>query len=148
MRGLQPASRGRGGVDFRIALIEEQHEVVFAGQIYGAREIGRAGHRALRVGGRGEVKYRRARQHVAGDGVEVGEEAGLLRGGEEYGFRAACDSRRQIGLIKRIGDERGGASADGFARHRQENRRRKGPRVSRSAAEYGGAGAITPRNAG
>ena len=96
---------GCSGVDFRVAFVAENQESKPPGKADDACQIGVVGHRALRVGGRGDEERHGARQQLAGERVEVGQEAG--RGGRRQIDRLAIGRHRarRIGGIERVGHQ-------------------------------------------
>ena len=133
--GFQHAGRRLPGVDFRIALVAEDHEAVAVARARSAARDSRAiGDRALRVGGRGEIerdgarqqRRRRARRDRAGSRWRA-----WSAGRSARNRRRAAPAR--IGGIERIGhQDRGPARARG----RHSGRRRSRPRNSPSRVPF------------
>ncbi len=104
---LEAAGRRRVGVDLRIALVEEQDEVVTARQCERAADVVGRGDGTLRVGGRAQVEPGRAPQNVGLllQLIEIGQVAGIRRGVEEIRFAAGAVCSTNIGLVIRVGDQ-------------------------------------------
>jgi len=99
-------ARGRApGVDFGIAFVAEHQEAEPPGEGDHACEIREVGHRALRVGGRGDEESNRAREQLLGERVEIGKKAGS--GGRRQIDRLAIRRHRArgIGSVEGIGNE-------------------------------------------
>ena len=93
-------------VDVRIALIDAEDEIVGARELDGKFEALQAGDRPLRIGGRAEIRDRRAVEHRHVDGAQVTESIGAGRG-QEHRLRPAEQGRGEINLIERVGDQNG-----------------------------------------
>ncbi len=106
-RHRQRADRRVSRVDLRIALVEEQHEVVTASESECLANVGCIRHRALRVSGRADVESNRARQQLglALECIEIGQMTRGTGGIEKHGLTIARQRCAEIGLVEGIDDE-------------------------------------------
>ena len=106
---FQNASGRALGINLRVALVGEEHEVVLPGEQQSPGRDRRGSRR--RLGGSRASKDRRrayARAALVGfEPIEIGEKAGLNRRGKENRLGAVRQRGRDIDLIKRVGDQHG-----------------------------------------
>ena len=134
---FQRAARRLPGVDFRIALVAQDHEAVAVGELLQPGEIVARGDRALRIGGRGDEDRHRARQRRLVERVEIGQESV----GDAWSADRPARNRRRARRRHRPDrtDWASGSPACPCAgRHnaRRRSRRRTAPRGCRSAPEF------------
>jgi hypothetical protein len=109
---FQRAARRLPCVDFRIALVAQDHETILVGEFLQADEVVARGDGALRIGGRGDEHRDGPGQRRVIERIEIGQKSVGERGRQVDRFATGGAGARAIGRIKRVGhQDRGPALA-------------------------------------
>jgi hypothetical protein len=102
---FQRAARGLPGVDFRIALVAQDHEAVAVGELLQPGEVVARGDRALWIGRRGNEDRNGPGERCVVERVEVGQKSVGEGGRQVDGLATGRPGSGAIGRIERVGHQ-------------------------------------------